>query len=142
MVADGEQASCVAASPVAVLDAAALAGLRALDPTGKSRLLERVLAAFETSTSRLMPQLLDAHRQGDQPGIRYVAHTLKSSAATVGGMRLSGICADLESRSRLEQSGDLTPMVQSLVDETNKLLLALQQLSEHGKMKAPHESDA
>ena len=129
MVADAEQPPVDAAGSVLVLDAAALAGLRALDPVGNNRLLERVLAAFETSTSRLMPQLLDAHRHGDLQGIRYVAHTLKSSAACVGGVRLSGICTDLESRIRLEQDGDLTPMVQSLVDETDKLLLALQRLS-------------
>ena len=129
MVADAEQPPVDAAGSVLVLDAAALAGLRALDPVGNNRLLERVLVAFEASTSRLMPQLLDAHRRGDLQGVRYVAHTLKSSAASVGGVRLSGICADLESRIRREQDGDLTPMVQSLVDETDKLLLALQRLS-------------
>lgn len=113
-----------------VLDPAALAGLRDLDPTGKNRLLERVLTAFKTSTARLIPQLQEAHRNGDLPGMRHVAHTLKSSSASVGGTRLSAICADLESRIRLEQGGDLTPQVQALVEETGQLLIALERLSE------------
>lgn len=116
-----------------VLDAVALASLRALDPTGKNHLLERVLAAFNSSTDRLVPQLLDSQRNGDRKGIRYVAHTLKSSAASVGGMKLSSVCADLESRARLEQGDDLAPQVRALVAETDKLLLALQQLSEVGR---------
>jgi HPt (histidine-containing phosphotransfer) domain-containing protein len=116
-----------------VLDPAALAGLRDLDPTGKNRLLERVLTAFKTSTARLVPQLQDAHRNGDAQGIRHVAHTLKSSSASVGGARLSSICADLEARIRLEQGGDVTPQVQALVDETGQLLIALERLNEAGR---------
>lgn len=132
MGADGRQPPGDVAGSALVLDAAALAGLRALDPMGKNRLLERVLAAFETSTSRLVPQLQDSHRRGDLQGIRYVAHTLKSSAASVGGMRLSSVCADLESRIRQAQGGDLTSQVQALVEETDKLRLALQRLSVNG----------
>ncbi|KNZ31953.1 MAG: hypothetical protein AD742_14305 [Methylibium sp. NZG] len=115
-----------------MLDAAALASLRALDPTGRNRLIERVLAAFKASTGRLIPQLIEAHRSGDVSGVRHVAHTLKSSAASVGGMKLSGICADLELRSRGDQAADVALQVQALVGETDKLLLALDQLSEAG----------
>jgi HPt (histidine-containing phosphotransfer) domain-containing protein len=131
--ADGQPPRGAADGPAPVLDAAALAGLRELDPTGKNHLIERVLAAFRTSTARLIPQLLEAHRTADLKGVRHVAHTLKSSSASVGGMKLSGICADLESRIRLEQGGDLTPQVQALVEETDKLLLALERLTEDGQ---------
>lgn len=130
---DGQPLAGAAPQPELVLDAAALAGLRELDPTGLNRLLERVLAAFQSSTARLMPQLQEAHRIADMQGMRHVAHTLKSSAASVGGMKLSGICADLESRIRLGQPGDLTPQVEALVQEVDKLLIALQRLSETGR---------
>jgi hypothetical protein len=117
------------ALPPVVLDAAALAGLRDLDPTGQNRLLERVFVAFRTSTTRLMPQLLEAQRNADLQGVRHVAHTLKSSAASVGGMKLAGICADLEARIRQGEPGDLEPQVIALVREADSLLLALQELT-------------
>lgn len=121
-----------AARPGLVLDAAALAGLRDLDPTGQNRLMERVFVAFRTSTARLVPQLLEAQRNADVQGVRYVAHTLKSSAASVGGMKLSSVCVELEACIRQGEPGDLGPQVQTLVSEVDSLLLALQQLSEAG----------
>ena len=121
------------ARPGSVLDAAALAGLRELDPTGKNRLMERVFAAFHNSTARLIPQLLESQRNADLQGMRHVAHTLKSSSASVGGMKLAGICADLETRIRLGQASDLQPQVQALAEEAQSLLLTLQRLSEAGR---------
>ena len=133
MSRDGQSMPVAPAQPTRsdlVLDPTALEGLRELDPTGKNRLLERVFAAFQSSTARLMPKLHESHRNADLTGIRHVAHTLKSSAASVGGMTLSGICADLETRIRTGQTDDLQPLVQALVNEVDKLLLALAHLSE------------
>lgn len=113
-------------APGLVLDAAAIASLRELDPTGKSRLLERLMAAFESSTARLIPQLLDSHARADMTGIRHVAHTLKSSAASLGGVQVAAICADLETRVRNGQTSDLQPCVQALRDAVQRLMLALQ----------------
>ena len=130
---DGHSMAVASANPDrtgVVLDPAALEGLRELDPTGKNRLLERVFAAFQGSTARLIPKLHESHRTADLTGMRYVAHTLKSSAASVGGMTLSGICADLETRIRSGQTDDLQPLVQALANEVDKLLLALAHLSE------------
>lgn len=112
-----------------VLDGAALAGLCELDPEGKTRLVERVFAAFRTSTARLIPQLIEAHRMADLHGMRHVAHTLKSSAASVGGLKLSAICAQLESCIRLGVDGDLTPQVDALVGGVQELLDELEHWS-------------
>lgn len=114
----------------AVLDAAALASLRELDPTGKNQLLKRVFGAFQASTSRLMPQLIDAQRNGDTAGVRHVAHTLKSSSASVGGKALSTLCADIEARIRHGDVAELGGQVESLRKEVEMLLRALEQLSE------------
>jgi len=130
---DGQPPAGGAARADLVLDPAALAGLRELDPTGKNHLLERVLAAFKTSTARLIPQVQEAQRQGDLNGVRHVAHTLKSSSASVGGMKLSSICAELESDVRQGQTSDLKRLVDALVEEVDKLLVALQRLSETGR---------
>ncbi len=79
-----------------VLDADAIHRLRELDPNGESHLLTRVLQAFETSLNRLLPQLEQARNTADAVGVRLVAHTLKSSSATIGALPLSKLCAEVE----------------------------------------------
>ncbi len=82
------------------LDVEALDRLRELDPTGKGRLLERVLRAFHSSASRLAQQFVEARRSDDMQGIRHVVHTLKSSSASIGALALARICAEIETSIR------------------------------------------
>jgi CheY-like chemotaxis protein/HPt (histidine-containing phosphotransfer) domain-containing protein len=123
-----ESGSTPAAVPVtpAVLDAQALARLRELDPKGENRLLERVMKAFETSVARLAPQLEDARRSGDRAGIRHVAHTLKSSSASIGALALSQRCAEVETLIRLESTEDLSAPLDALSAELGVVLKAIQ----------------
>jgi two-component system sensor histidine kinase/response regulator len=79
-----------------MLDEQALQRLRDLDPDGQNRLLERIVQAFETSLGRLLPQLDEALLAGNDSGVRHVAHTLKSSSASIGALKLSALCADIE----------------------------------------------
>lgn len=90
------------------LDAQALARLRELDPDGRHGVLTRVLGAFETSLVRMSGQL-QAERgpAGNGATVANVAHTLKSSAASVGALELSRLCAEVERRLRDGQPGDL-----------------------------------
>ncbi|MEY4755053.1 MAG: hypothetical protein RJA44_2728, partial [Pseudomonadota bacterium] len=83
-----------------LLDPAALARLRQLDPTGKNQLLQKVLKAFVASIERLQIQLQEGMHSADGEVVRQVAHTLKSSSASIGAMRLSGLCTELENQLR------------------------------------------
>ena len=65
-----------------------------------AKLVQRVVGAFETSANRLLPQLEAAHAAGEWDGVRHVAHTLKSSSASVGAFALSKLCAEVESLIR------------------------------------------
>lgn len=114
-------------SPSQVLDETAISRLRELDPHGANHLLERVLAAFETSIARLMPLMQDARRSGDRAGIRHVAHTLKSSSASVGATLLSQLCAEIEAMVRQEHSEDLDQRIDAMALEVQVVLSALQQ---------------
>jgi PAS domain S-box-containing protein len=116
-----------------VLDEEALARLRELDPRGENRLLERVLKAFETSVARLLPQLQDSRRLGDRAGIRHVAHTLKSSSASIGAIKLSQQCADIETMIRLEKIEDLDVRVDAMCAEVEIVLQALRNLMDGEK---------
>jgi HPt (histidine-containing phosphotransfer) domain-containing protein len=124
-----DTASVPPVSPQAFqLDPAALARLRELDPTGESQLLTRVLRAFQTSVARLMPQLEAARRVGDRATIRLVAHTLKSSSASVGALELSKLCAQVESLTRVESADDLDPPFHAMHAAVESTLNAIQRL--------------
>jgi signal transduction histidine kinase/DNA-binding response OmpR family regulator len=111
-----------------VLDAEALGRLRELDPRGENQLLARVLKAFETSAARLVPQVEQSMRVSDHAGVRHVAHTLKSSSASIGAMKLSQLCADIETRIRTEKLDHLEPRVEAMCAEVQIVLKALKRL--------------
>jgi len=126
---DDTPAPGAAAAPQpAVLDADALGRLRELDPKGENHLMERVLKAFETSVARLMPQLQAARADGHHADIRHVAHTLKSSSASIGALRLSQLCADIEAQVRLDRTEGLDGNVAAMAAEIDIVLKALRQL--------------
>ncbi|MEY4748436.1 MAG: hypothetical protein RIQ60_650 [Pseudomonadota bacterium] len=83
-----------------VFDEPALQRLEALDPTGQNQLFVRVMKAFEVSLMRMSAQLAGAREQHDLAGMRHVVHTLKSSAASMGALRLSQLCLDVEADLR------------------------------------------
>ena len=112
----------------AVLDAGALERLRELDPKGENKLIARVIKAYDSSSARLMPQLEDARRAGDHAGVRHVAHTLKSSSASIGAMKLSQLCADIENKIRTNQLENLDPLVDAMHAEVEIVLQALKRL--------------
>jgi HPt (histidine-containing phosphotransfer) domain-containing protein len=79
-----------------VLDAKALDKLRELDPKGNNRLLERVLNAYAQSLQKLLAQMPAAVAPGDADLVRLMAHTLKSSSASVGALDMAARCAEAE----------------------------------------------
>ncbi len=111
------------------LDANALAGLRDLDPQGRNGLLERVVKAFQDSLARLAPQLREAMAAGEIKGIRHVAHTLKSSSASIGALRLSALCAELEAAVRSSALEGLQARVDEVCAEIENVKPALDQLT-------------
>jgi HPt (histidine-containing phosphotransfer) domain-containing protein len=113
------------AALVAVLDAESLERLRELDPEGANGLLPRVLRAFDNSIERLLGQLAEARERGDAVAVRHVAHTLKSSSASVGALELSRICADIERRLRDQDSGELQSLLDDMVAQSRRVRAVL-----------------
>lgn len=115
------------ASPIG-LDPEALARLTELDPKGENQLLERVLRAFQSSAARLMPQLEAARQSGDRATVRLVAHTLKSSSASIGALELSQVCAQVEGLIRVESADDLDPLLHTMRVALDAALGAIEHL--------------
>jgi HPt (histidine-containing phosphotransfer) domain-containing protein len=115
----------VSASVPTVLDGDALQRLRELDPSGGSRLLERVLRAFESSATRLGDQFAGARKSADMQGIRHVVHTLKSSSASIGALALARICAEIETSIRAETPAGLPERLDAMDRELKAVLQAV-----------------
>ncbi len=112
----------------AQLDAQALERLRELDPKGENQLIQRVMRAFETSVVRLLPQLEAAQASGDRAGVRHVAHTLKSSSASIGALALSQHCAAVETLIREDSPDDLQAPLAALVAELDAVRQAIRSM--------------
>jgi len=124
--ADGTPALAATAQTAApALDPAALARLMELDPKGENHLVERVLKAFQVSVARLRPQAVTARANKDLAGLRLVAHTLKSSSASIGAMHLSQVCAQIETTIRGGDVDDIDVQIDALDAALDNALLAI-----------------
>lgn len=110
--------SAPAPTPAAVLDERALQALAELDPGGQTGLVPRVLRTFQNSMARLLDELRAHQATRDLPGLRHVAHTLKSSSASIGALTLSRLCAEVERRVRENDLDGLEPALQAMTDES------------------------
>lgn len=124
---DGERpgGATAPASWATVLDPGALARLAELDPKGRAGLVARVVKTFTQSLNRLLDELERARLAGDREALRHVAHTLKSSSASVGALRLSSLCADIERRVKNRQGEGLDAQLDALALEGRRLLAGL-----------------
>ena len=111
-----------------VLDELALAGLRQLDPTGVNQLMPRVLTTYRTSLARLLGQMSAARQQSDTAALRLATHTLKSSSASIGALRLSVLCGAAEQAARDGRIADLPALLDQLAAEAADVDAAVLQL--------------
>ena len=112
-----------AAKPV--LDAACMAELRALDPDGKAQLVKRVLATYRTSLAKLVEQLRVARADDAWDQVSRVAHTLKSSSASIGALELARICAEIETSIRTDSLVGLPGRLDAMDRELKAVLQAV-----------------
>ncbi len=83
-----------------VIDQSVLNSLRDLQMEGKPDILKRVIDAYLSSTASLVETLKEAYSAMDIDGIQNSAHSLKSSSANVGAIKLSELCKELEMNCR------------------------------------------
>jgi len=113
-----------------VLDAAAMAELRALDPDGRAQLVKRVLSTYQGSLARLMAQLAQARTEQAWDQVSRVAHTLKSSSASIGALALSAACAEIERLLRAGEHAQALPVLDRFAAEAGRVEIAVRQTLE------------
>ncbi len=85
------------------INTAVLDNIRAL---GIPRILQELIEIYLTDTPRLMNDLRDAVQSSNSSLLRMAAHSLKSSSANVGAVRLSGLFRHMEEMARAETLQD------------------------------------
>jgi HPt (histidine-containing phosphotransfer) domain-containing protein len=115
-----------ASDPSSVLDAAALARLAELDPQGSAGLVQRVMATYANALERSRQELLLLRQPLQHEPLRHLAHTLKSSSASVGALALSALCAQVEHNVRSQQSGDIGKLLDAMQAEMQRVAGAVQ----------------
>jgi two-component system sensor histidine kinase/response regulator len=105
-VAVTEQAPLLDAAPVAAdtlmssLDRDALNKIYALERGGATGLVARLIELYLRESPPLIEALKQADQAGDLAALGAAAHTLKSSSANVGAMKLRALSAELERQAR------------------------------------------
>lgn len=113
-----------------VLDEAALDKLRSLDPSGRAGILHRVLRTYEGSLQKLMLQFEDAAASWDIQGLRHVAHTLRSSSASVGALSFSARCGEVETLIREGHADRLPAALEAMRSESLLVAVAVRAMLE------------
>jgi HPt (histidine-containing phosphotransfer) domain-containing protein len=103
------------------LDLDVLASLRELQETGEPDIVIEIGGLFLEHTPQKLSVIHDAAERVDARGMQMAAHSLKSSSAYVGAMRLSSLCKELEEMGR---SGNMEGAAEKVRDLTAEFLRA------------------
>lgn len=79
--------------------------------------LERIVTAYLEEAPKYLQSLKAASVAGDCPAMKMAAHTLKSSSANVGAIRLSESCQEIENAISRKDLEGLTGLLGSVGGE-------------------------
>ena len=111
-----------------MLDQAFVTRLKQLEGAGRPGLLATLVKIFLRDTPPRLSSLHESLEQRDTARLEAVAHSLKSSSASLGALAMSTLCADLQVAAH---DGDvvhavaLVAALDEVFDKTRSLLLDL-----------------
>jgi HPt (histidine-containing phosphotransfer) domain-containing protein len=108
-----------------VLDPSRLEEIRALQAGGGDDILTRVVEAYFDSAPGLVEAIADAVAKGDASALADAAHPLKSSSASLGALRLSELCKELEALGRAGSTDGASDLLGELLPEFSRVRSAL-----------------
>ena len=98
-----------------VIDQKVLDNIRALQEEGKEDLLNKIITIFLNDSPERLKELRKAVNSGDSPSINRIAHTIKSSCANLGAMKISSLFKAMEAMGRknsIEQAPELLSQIE------------------------------
>ncbi|HPS91973.1 MAG TPA: Hpt domain-containing protein [Methanothrix sp.] len=116
-----------------VIDQSVLASLRELQDEGDPDIVAEVGGLFLKHSPDKINSILQSAESKDAKGLHLAAHSLKSSAAYIGAMRLSAMAKELEMMGRSSSLQGATELAQKLKAEYLLVKTALEkEINEQG----------
>jgi HPt (histidine-containing phosphotransfer) domain-containing protein len=108
---------------------------------GDADFVAELLETYFDDSSRLLAAMQEALSTGNAEDLRRAAHSLKSSSASFGALRLSNKCKELEDMGKagaLDGAAEQIDHIAAEYAKTRAALEAIQRGSSHGKQPWPH----
>jgi len=107
------------------LDRSVLASLRELQDDGDPDIVAEVGGLFLEHSPQKIAAILKAVENGEAKGLQTAAHSLKSSSAYVGAMRLSELSRELEMMGRSQVMDGAEEKAERLNREYKQIMMEL-----------------
>ncbi len=116
-----------------IIDLKIIDELRSLQSEGQPDLLMALIKLFNETTIESANQIKTAVSSRDLQSLSDAAHSLKSSAANLGALKLAKICLDLEKLDRATTSSDqLLALYNSFATEYDLAIKELNKIQPSG----------
>ena len=109
-----------------VIDRSVLASLRELQDEGDPDIIAEVGGLFIKHSPEKVNAIMQSVERGDAKGLQISAHSLKSSSAYVGAMRLSALAKELELMGRSNSLEGARELAQRLKTEFTQVMTVLE----------------
>jgi len=117
-----------------VIDRSVLASLRELQDEGDPDIVAEVGGLFIKHSPDKVDAIMQSVENGDAKGLHMAAHSLKSSSAYVGAMRLSALAKELEMMGRSNSLVGAKELAQRLKTEFLQVMTVLEaEINEQSK---------
>jgi two-component system, sensor histidine kinase and response regulator len=118
-----------ASDTTATLDMRTIEKIRRIPGEDGSSLLRQVVLRFTANAGPLLADIREKARSGDPEALWRAAHSLRSTAASIGATRVSRACAEIEMKARENGVLPPEPMLAALDAELSAAIRALNELS-------------
>jgi PAS domain S-box-containing protein len=107
------------------IDASRLEHLRSMQDDSQPSLVRELIDMFETDSAAHVQRIGDAHARQDATALRTLAHRFLSATQNIGALRLSALCAQIESLARQQRLDGAAAAIAALPGERQLALAAL-----------------
>ena len=114
----------------ASIDESVLDNYRRIQKPGQPDIIKRLISIYLKNSPEILHDLSRARDDSDMQQLWRGAHSLKSSSANLGAVKLAGLCEDLEMVGRGEQQGYPKEMTIKIEKEYNRVRERLLQMVE------------
>jgi two-component system sensor histidine kinase/response regulator len=111
------------------VDTKVLDTIRSLEQAGVAGILGKVIRAYLSETPSYLEAMAGSIEKKDSPALERAAHTLKSSSANVGALRLSELCKTIETKAKDGSPEGARDMVTQAFAEYGRVQSVLERIS-------------